>query len=108
MTSFAPRAITPLAFAIAAAFAVSTFAAGGAHAATTAPRAENAFLSQQDAAARSARVSNVDYALAFTLTGKETFSGVTSATFDLSDNSAPLTIDLDKATVQSVTVNGRR
>jgi aminopeptidase N len=32
-----------------------------------------------DAAARSARVSNVDYVLDFTLTGKESFSGTTTA-----------------------------
>ncbi|QOL52144.1 aminopeptidase N [Massilia litorea] len=94
--------------AIATAFAASAFAFGNAHAAAAAPRAENAFLSQADAAARSARVSNVDYALEFTLTGKESFSGVTTATFDLSDNAAPLTIDLDKATVKSVTVNGKQ
>ena len=100
--------LAPLTIAIAAAFAVSTFAAGGAHAATAVPRAENAFLSQQDAAARSARVSNVDYALEFTLTGNPSFSGVTTATFDLADNSAPLTIDLDKASVKSVTVNGKK
>ncbi|WP_312550935.1 aminopeptidase N [Massilia sp.] len=103
MTIFAPRA---MALAIA-----STLAFGAAHAAPVqvgAPvRAENAFLSQQDAAARSARVSNVAYALAFTLTGKESFSGVTSASFDLKDNAAPLTIDLDKATVKQVTVNGK-
>ncbi len=95
-----------MSLAIATVFAASAFA-GSAHAASAAPRAENAFLSQQDAAARSARVSNVDYALAFTLTGKETFSGVTTANFDLADNAAPLTIDLDKATVKSVSVNGR-
>jgi aminopeptidase N len=53
-------------------------------------------------------VSNVDYALEFTLTGNPSFSGVTTATFDLRDNSAPLTIDLDKATVKSVTVNGKQ
>ena len=104
MNSLAPRALS---LAIATAFAASTFAAAGAHAATPAPRAENAFLSQQDAAARSARVSNVDYALEFTLTGKESFSGVTTASFDLADNGAPLTIDLDKATVKSVLVNGK-
>lgn len=89
----------------------SALACGAAHAAPAqakAPvRAENAFLSQEDAAARSARVSNVAYALEFTLTGKETFSGVTTASFDLKDNAAPLTIDLDKATVKSVTVNGK-
>ena len=95
-----------MSLAIATVFAASAFA-GSAVAATPAPRAENAFLSQQDAAARSARVSNVAYALEFTLTGKETFSGVTTASFDLADNAAPLTIDLDKATVKSVSVNGK-
>jgi aminopeptidase N len=99
---FAPRV---MAFAIASALA---FSAAHAAPAAPAPRAENAFLSQADAAARSARVSNVDYALAFTLTGKESFSGVTTATFDLADNAQPLTIDLDKATVTSVSVNGKQ
>ncbi|QNB01423.1 aminopeptidase N [Massilia sp. Se16.2.3] len=93
-----------LALAVASACAVH-----GAQAAPAAPaaRADNAFLSQVDAAARSARVSNVDYALEFTLTGKESFSGVTRASFDLADATAPLTIDLDKATVKSVSVNGK-
>jgi aminopeptidase N len=76
-------------------------------AATTAARAENAFLSQADAAARSARVANVDYTLEFVLTGKETFSGTTTLDFDLSDASQPLTIDLDKATIAGMTVNGK-
>jgi len=92
----------PLAIATALAFAPATHAAAAA-----APRAENAFLSQQDAAARAARVSNVDYVLDFTLTGKENFSGTTTLSFDLNDASSPLTIDLDKATVKSVTVNGK-
>ena len=99
---FAPRV---MALAIASALA---FTAAHAAPAASAPRAENAFLSQADAAARSARVSNVAYALAFTLTGKESFSGVTTASFDLADNAQPLTIDLDKATVQSVSVNGKQ
>jgi aminopeptidase N len=34
-------------------------------------------------------VSNVDYALDFTLTGKESFSGTTTLSFDLADNAAP-------------------
>jgi aminopeptidase N len=75
--------------------------------AAAAPRAENAFLSQTDAAARSARVSNVDYALDFTLTGKETFSGTTTLNFDLKDTASALTVDLDKATIKSLTVNGK-
>ena len=98
---FAPR-IMALAIASALAFGAT------AHAASAPVRAENAYLSQQDAAARAARVSNVDYALEFTLTGQPGFSGVTTASFDLADNASPLTIDLDKATVKSVTVNGKQ
>ncbi|HWJ95010.1 MAG TPA: aminopeptidase N, partial [Telluria sp.] len=92
-----------LALAIAAAFTVNTAAC-----AAPAARAENAFLSQVDAAARAARVSNVDYALDFTLTGKENFAGTTTMTFELSDASSPLTVDLDKATIKSLTVNGKQ
>nr|WP_308633602.1 aminopeptidase N [Massilia sp. YIM B02443] len=74
---------------------------------STAARADNPFLSQEDAFARSARVSNVDYALDFTLTGKETFAGTTTVTFDLKDNASDITLDLNKATVKSVSVNGK-
>jgi aminopeptidase N len=88
--------------------AAIALAFGAAHAApATAPRAENAYLSQEDAAARSARVSNVDYTLQFALTGKESFSGTTTLSFDLADNKLPLTIDLDKATIAGMTVNGK-
>lgn len=92
-----------LALAIAAAFTVNT----AAHAAPAA-RAENAYLSQGDAAARAARVSNVAYVLDFTLTGKESFAGTTTMSFDLADASAPLTVDLNKATIKSLTVNGKQ
>jgi aminopeptidase N len=92
-----------MALAIAAAVAVGS----GAHAATAPARAENPFLSQADAAARSARVANVDYVLDFTLTGKERFGATTTLSFDLADTSAPLTVDLDKATIKSLTVNGK-
>jgi aminopeptidase N len=97
-----PR-LLPLAIATALAFASATAHAAAAPAA----RAENAFLSQADAAARAARVSNVDYQLDFTLTGKETFSGTTTLTFDLKDADSPLTVDLDKATIKSLSVNGK-
>jgi aminopeptidase N len=70
-------------------------------------RAETEFLSQAEALARSARVSNVAYQLDFTLTGKETFASTTTLDFDLSDPSAPLTIDLNKATIKSLTMNGK-
>lgn len=100
MKHFAPRV---MAFAIASAFALNTASAAPAPA-----RAENAYLSEADAMARSARVSNVDYVLDFTLTGKEAFAGTTTVTFDLKDTDSALTIDLDKATVKSVTVNGKQ
>ncbi len=100
MNNFAPRV---MALAIASAFALNT-----AQAAPAPARAENAYLSQEDAMARSARVSNVDYALDFTLTGKETFAGTTTVTFDLADLDSAVTLDLDKATVKSLTVNGKQ
>ncbi|WP_371869521.1 aminopeptidase N [Telluria antibiotica] len=102
MKTCLPR-LLPLAVATALAFASTTANAAAAPAA----RAENAFLSQADAAARAARVSNVDYQLDFTLTGKETFNGTTTLTFDLKDTDSPLTVDLDKATIKSLTVNGK-
>ncbi|MBD8655304.1 aminopeptidase N [Oxalobacteraceae sp. CFBP 13730] len=94
-----------MALAIASAIAFS----GAVHAAPAAQgvRAETPFLSQVDAFARSARVSNVDYVLDFTLTGKETFAGTTTVTFDLKDVDAPVTLDLKDATVKSVSVNGK-
>ncbi|HEX7984955.1 MAG TPA: aminopeptidase N [Duganella sp.] len=85
--------------------AIAADTAPAAAAATA--RAENAYLSQADAAARSARVGNVDYTLEFALTGGESFSGTTTLAFDLSDAGQPLTIDLDKATIASLTVNGK-
>ena len=88
---------------LAIASALSTLAI----AADTAPRAANTYLTEQEAAARSARVSNVAYVLDFTLTGKPDFAGTSRIDFDLADTSVPLTIDLDKAKVSAVTVNGK-
>jgi len=102
VNSFAPRLMS-LAIASALAFAATSTA----QAATPAPRAENAFLSQADADARSARVANVDYVLDFTLTGKASFSATTTLKFDLKDNASALTVDLDKATIKSLSVNGK-
>ncbi|MDL2355588.1 MAG: aminopeptidase N [Pseudomonadota bacterium] len=99
MNHFAPRV---LAVAISAALASSAVFAG-----TPPPRAANTFLTQVEAAARSARVANVDYVLDFALTGKESFSGTSTISFDLADTAAPLTIDLDKATIVSLVVNGK-
>lgn len=100
MKHFAPRA---MALAIASAFVFHA-----AHAAPAPVRAENAYLSEADAMARSARVSNVDYVLDFTLTGKENFAGTTTVSFDLKDTDSALSIDLDKATVKSVSINGKQ
>jgi aminopeptidase N len=89
----------------------SVFLAGAGFSATTfaadMPRAENPYLSQADAAARSARVSNVAYVLDFTLSGKENFAATTTVQFDLKDKDSALTLDLDKATIRKLVVNGK-
>jgi aminopeptidase N len=87
---------------LAAAFASPVFAQAAA-----AARAETPYLSQEDAAARSARVSNVTYALDFKLTGEPTFNATSRIDFDLTDNASPLTVDLDKAKISALTVNGK-
>ncbi|WEF32681.1 aminopeptidase N [Pseudoduganella chitinolytica] len=92
---------------LAVALACSTALVAGTVPAHAAARADNAWLSQADAEARAARVSNVAYALDFTLTGKETFAATTTLQFDLKDATEPLTVDLDKATIKSLTVNGK-
>ncbi|MDN4056124.1 aminopeptidase N [Massilia sp. YIM B02763] len=106
MNTLVPRLMS-LAVASALALASVSIAHAATAATVNAARAENAFLSQSEAAARSARVSNVDYKLDFTLTGKETFSGTTTLAFDLKDTASPLTVDLDKATIKSLSVNGK-
>jgi aminopeptidase N len=105
-------AVSALAFAVASVCTVPAACAQtnstAQASATPPPRAENAFLTQQDAAARAARLANIDYVLDFTLTGKETFTATTTVQFDLKDAGAPLTLDLDKATIATLTVNGKR
>lgn len=74
---------------------------------TVAPaRAENAYLSREQAFIRSARVSDVDYDLTFKLTGEESFSATSVINFDLTDNNSPLTVDLDEASITKLVVNG--
>ncbi|RSZ58102.1 aminopeptidase N [Massilia atriviolacea] len=81
--------------------------AGAACAAAPAPAPVRAdALTQAEAAARAKRIANVAYALDFTLTGKESFDGTSTLQFDLADTRAPLTVDLDKASIASLTVNG--
>lgn len=100
------KSLVPHAIALAVSLLAATSGIAADQKAPTA-RAENPYLSQADAAARSARVSNVAYVLDFTLTGKESFSNTTTVTFDLKDNAQPLTIDLNKATVKRLVVNGK-
>ncbi|PHV05642.1 aminopeptidase N [Janthinobacterium sp. BJB412] len=76
-------------------------------AAAPAARADNRYLAQVDAEARAARLSKVDYALQFTLSGQESFAGSSTVGFDLSDASTPLTLDLDQASITSLLVNGK-
>jgi len=102
-----PRALTLAISVMLGSTAIQAQAQPAAATSSPSVRAENAFLAQADAKARSARVSNVAYVLAFELTGKETFSGTSTISFDLKDKSTPLTIDLDKATITSLTVNGK-
>ena len=52
-------------------------------------------------------MSNVAYTLDFTLTGEPTFQASSKIDFDLADVRAPLTVDLDKAKITSLTVNGK-
>ena len=70
------------------------------------PRAENQYLSQEQAFKRSERVSNVSYQLDYHLTGEESFSASSTINFTLSDNISPLTVDLNKAQIISIVING--
>ena len=92
-------------FADFAAAAVSDRATTAMPVAST--RADNAFLTQADAAARSARIANVDYVLTFALSGGERFSGTSTVSFDLKDTASAVTLDLDHASITSLVVNGK-
>ena len=69
-------------------------------------RAENQYLTQEQAFKRSERVSDVGYQLNYHLTGAESFSASSTINFSLNNNSHPLTVDLNKAQIQSVILNG--
>ena len=71
------------------------------------PREEAAHLTQEQAEKRGNRVSNVSYQLGFELTGGKEFKGKTTVNFDLVDAGSALTIDLNKATIESLLVNGK-
>ncbi|QSX35537.1 aminopeptidase N [Shewanella avicenniae] len=73
---------------------------------TTQTRSDKPYLTEQQAMARSARVSNVSYKLQFNLDGSDTFSAVTDLSFQLTDTQKPLTIDLNQATITRLVING--
>ena len=63
-----------------------------------------AWLTEQDASARLARIKNIHYALKFKLDRtSEEFIGDTTIQFDLAENTAPLTIDFEDGQIDSVT-----
>ena len=74
--------------------------------ATFSPRADNAFLTQQQAEYRSQRVSNVNYQLDFNLSKDEVFSGTAELSFKLKGVTRPITIDLNKAEITKLAING--
>jgi aminopeptidase N len=102
-----PRLAT-LSLALAAAFAavVASSAALAQQPAAPEARAQDPYLTRAAAAARTARLSNLAYTLDMHLTGEPTFAGDTTVAFDLSDAGSPLTLDLDKATIGKLVVNG--
>jgi aminopeptidase N len=67
----------------------------------------NHYLTQQQAAARSARVSDVSYQLSFELTGEAEFSAVSKVNFRLSDTGKPLRLDLNQASIKRLLINGK-
>ena len=64
------------------------------------------YLTQAQAMARSARVSNVSYDLNFQLDGSDSFANQETVYFTLSDTNSPLTIDLNRANIQRLEING--
>ncbi len=70
-------------------------------------RAENAYLSQEQAFMRSARVSNVNYNLEFSLSESSAFSATSHINFHLDNAQIPLTVDLNDAQITQLLVNGK-
>ncbi len=70
-------------------------------------REQTPYLSQEQAAKRSARLSNVAYHLNFKLDGSDSFSNTTKVRFNLKDIENDLTLDLKDADVKSVKINGK-
>lgn len=65
-------------------------------------------LSQLEAIARKARVSNISYVMDIDLISEaDAYRGSVTSSFDLSDNDSPLDIDFTGGLVNSVVVNGQ-
>ncbi|GIU21958.1 aminopeptidase N [Shewanella schlegeliana] len=73
----------------------------------TAQRDATPYISQQVAASRAERISEVDYDLDFTLTEQQ-FSAISTVSFELSDTKQPLSLDLNQAQISSLTINGKK
>ncbi|WP_220761278.1 MULTISPECIES: aminopeptidase N [unclassified Shewanella] len=65
------------------------------------------YISQQVAADRSERISKLHYDLDFTLTEQD-FSAVSKVSFELSDTTQPLSLDLNQARINSFSLNGKK
>lgn len=70
-------------------------------------RTGNGYLSQEQAYLRSSRVSDVHYDLTFNLSEKSLFSATSTIDFVLKDNKSALTVDLNDAGINELTVNGK-
>lgn len=70
------------------------------------PRDASPYISQYQAALRSEAISNVRYDLDFTLTGAEEFAATSKVTFNLSRIDPSLSLDLNKAVIKRLDING--
>ncbi|ABM01120.1 aminopeptidase N [Shewanella amazonensis] len=66
------------------------------------------YISAEQAANRSQRVSNVHYELDFNLNGSAEFSATSKVRFQLGDTLSPLTLDLNKARITELLINGAK
>ncbi|MFQ6372743.1 aminopeptidase N [Shewanella sp. YIC-542] len=71
-----------------------------------APRDDSPYLTQAQAQARAARVSDVRYQMNMQLDGSERFSNQTTISFQLTDTERPLTLDISQAHIQRLEING--
>ncbi len=70
-------------------------------------QAHDEHLTQQQAELRAKQVSDVSYQLDFKLDGSESFSATSIVNFTFQGGKQPLRLDLNKAKIQQVLVNGK-